>query len=208
MRVVDQGHGRLCHRRQTRDFAGVVHPKFHHSDAVFWSQAQQGQWNANVVVEVASRGQGVLLAVGCHQDRGQHLCDRGLAIATGHGDQWQVESGTPGSGQFGQRDFGVRHFYAWHADQAFGRTGMADRRHRTFLLRLGKKVVRIKSFALESDKQIARLDRAGIGMHPLHVHVASAAPLRTAQPGKGLPQGHHDAHAGTPGVMAKRDANA
>jgi hypothetical protein len=57
LRVVNQRHRGLRQAGQVRNFAWVVHAQLHHTRLVRGSQAQQRQWQANGVVEVALGGQ-------------------------------------------------------------------------------------------------------------------------------------------------------
>ena len=95
LRVVHQRHGGLCHRAELCDFARVVHPEFDHADAVFAAQAQDGQRHANVVVQVALRGQRRAVRRMQMQDGSNHLRDRGFAVAAGDADQGQMPLRAP-----------------------------------------------------------------------------------------------------------------
>ena len=92
--VVDQGHRGAGHGCQRGNFAGVVHAHLQHRNAMRVRHAQQVQRHAYGVVEIAARGQ-CCLALPAHmraQNGRDHLRDRGLAIAAGHGHQRDVEA--------------------------------------------------------------------------------------------------------------------
>ena len=60
--VVDQGHRWLDQIGQISDLAGMVHAQFHHRNTLFGAQAQDRERQADVVVEVALRGEITALA--------------------------------------------------------------------------------------------------------------------------------------------------
>ena len=164
--VVHQRHGGLCHRAELGDFAGVVHAEFDHADAVLAAQAQHGQWHANVVVQVALRGQRRAVGRMHMQDGGNHLGDCGFAIAAGDADQGQVPLRPPVGAQRSQSVLRVGYF---DARQGCGigcaGLGMAEDRDRTLRQGLGQKLVGVKGVAAQGHKHIARPGAAGIGVH-------------------------------------------
>ena len=96
LRVIHQGHRGLGHGGELGDFARMVHAQFHHGDPVLGAQAQQGQGHPNRVIQITLRGQRRAIGYVLLQDGGDHLRDRGLAIAAGHGDQGQGKLCAPG----------------------------------------------------------------------------------------------------------------
>jgi hypothetical protein len=73
------------------------------------SQAHHGQRHADLVVQVALRGQARLLADACGEDRGDHFLDRGLAVAAGDADDGNRKLAAPGIADAAQGRQRVRH---------------------------------------------------------------------------------------------------
>ena len=72
------------------------------------AQLEQGERQADIVVEIANRGQHCVGAARCRaQDAGQHLLHRGLAVAAGYRHYWNSELGAPMRRQPPQREAGV-----------------------------------------------------------------------------------------------------
>ena len=136
--VVDQRHCGAGQSRQQGNFPGMVHAQLEHCDLVLRAQAQQGQRQADVIVQIALGGQTGLGFPGL-QNRGQHLGHRGLAIAASHSDQRQAELPAPAAGELGQGQAGVGHQQARQASgkQPLGGAELTQRRHCTTCLRLG-----------------------------------------------------------------------
>ena len=84
----------------------MVHAQLDDGNAMVLSQIEQGQWDADVIIEIALRRQAVLWRVDT-QDGCNHLRDRGFTIAAGHRDQRQVKLGTPACGQLAKRQSGT-----------------------------------------------------------------------------------------------------
>ena len=179
--VVDQGHRGLSQLGQVGDFAGVVHAQLDHGHAVVGTQIEQGQGHANVVVQVALGGQGVVPRMGT-QDGRDHLGHGGLAVAAGHGDQRQTELHAPTRCQLAQGDACIGHHQRGQAVRrslCFARS-LAHHRHRALRLGLGDELVAIKALTTQSHKQVTCLQTAAVGVHPvghhaLHVHAACLA---------------------------------
>ena len=97
-------------------------------------QAQQRQRHADVVVEVAARGQAL---AGLREDRGDHLLGGGLAVAAGHADQRAGELLAPGARGALERRLRVRHHDLRQrqrlggADHGAGGAGLRRRRRRS-----------------------------------------------------------------------------
>jgi hypothetical protein len=162
LRVVHQGHGGLGNACQQGDLAGVVHAQLDHAHAVRGVQAQQGLRYADGVVEVAARGKRGILRVRL-QDGGNHLCDRGLAIAAGDRDQGQVELRTPRSSQVAQGLQAVGHFDARQPGGLQAALGQGG--HSAAGAGLGQKVVGVKALTAQGHEQIARLQGARVRVH-------------------------------------------
>src|SRR5690606_26119218 len=108
LRVVDQGDGRRRQAGEPGDLADVVHAELDYRGAVPGLERQQRERDADVVVQVAAGGERGLAEVG-GEDRGDHLLDRRLAVAAGHGDERQVEAAPPAGGDPSERLATVRH---------------------------------------------------------------------------------------------------
>ena len=82
--VVHQGHGGPRQARQVVDLAGMIHSHLDHRRPLRLAQLEQGQRQADVVVQVADRRQYPAGITEMRtQDRRTHFLDRGLAIAAG-----------------------------------------------------------------------------------------------------------------------------
>ena len=145
------------------DLAGVVHAQLHHANAVLRRHAKQGQRHTNGVVEVTLRGQCGIACVGT-QNAGNHLRDRSLAIAAGHGNQGQRKLAAPACRQRAQGYRGVWHLNARQAQrlQPAMRNGSGSQ---SLAFDLRQKVIRIHALAFERHKQVSGLQRAAVGMH-------------------------------------------
>ena len=142
LRVIDQGYRGVNHCRQHGNFSGMIHTQLDNSNLVVLPQAQQGHRNANIVIQIAARGQRGAVRPFSGQDGGQHLRDRGFSVATRNGNQRHIVLRTPGVGQRAQREASVRNHDTGHAFGATAvRAAVTKRRHRSTLLRLLHKVV-------------------------------------------------------------------
>jgi hypothetical protein len=148
---------------------------------------QQRERQADVVVQVALRGE-VRLGVPGAQDGRDHLRHRGLAVAAGHRDQRQPVLHAPGMGQRAERELAVLDLDAGHARGQLA--GLGDRRDRALVARLGEEIVGVEALAPQRDEQVARLQRAGVGVHALHLHFTVAHQAAT-DPAGGLLQLEH-----------------
>ena len=101
LRVVHDGHLGLGQTGQIVDFARMIHAQLDHAYAVAAAQTQQGQRHTNLVIQIALRGQGRIPCIGA-QDAGNHLRDRGFAIAARHRDQGQGKLRAPSRSQSAQ----------------------------------------------------------------------------------------------------------
>ena len=195
--VVDQCDRGRSHLRQSGNLAGVVHAQFDHGHTVRIAQAQQRQRHANVVIQIALRGEGGIACCGT-QDGRNHLRHGRLAVAAGHGNQRQRELRAPADGELAQRLLAVGHFQTapTHGRQL---AGLAHGRHGAGFTRLREEAVGIETLALEGNEQVTGLQRARIGMHALHGGGAIAHQNGLRQPPGCLIQRHHrGAHAVAP----------
>ena len=131
-------------------------------------EPQQRERYTDVVVEVALRGV-CRIACSLSQNGRDHLCDRGLAVASRHGDHRQRELGTPQTRQLTQRASRVGHFRTGQA--CAGEPLMCQRCHRTGGLGLRQKIVRIETLALERHEQVAGAQTARVRVHTSDGHV-------------------------------------
>ena len=100
LRIVDDSNRRLRECAQVSNLARLAHPHLDHGSAMKITQREQRQGHTDVVIQIAAGGEHRLLTEALMaglgaQDRGAHLLDRGLAVATGHADQRQREARTP-----------------------------------------------------------------------------------------------------------------
>jgi hypothetical protein len=176
LRVVDQRHRRARHARHAGDLARVVHAELEHRGAVPGRQPEHGQRHADLVVQVAARSQAGVVAVRGRQDRGQHLLDRGLAVAAGHRDHRQREAGAPGGGQVGERRQRVVDHQHRHRHRRRGRPGQRPAVHQqragTRAQRLGDEFVAVEALAAQRDEEFAGP----------HARVSVDTPATTAAP--------------------------
>ena len=194
--VIDQCHRGLANGCQLGDFAGMVHAHLQHGNAVLARHAQQIQRHADGIVEVATRGQRCVPRP-AHmraQNGGNHLCDGGLAVAAGHGNQRQIKLCAPCACQCAQRQQGVGHFNAGQTRLRQTMTGQRCYSTRAFSLR--QKIMGVKTLALQGYEQIPVLQRARIGVHARQHSVAVAdqaglGDMRLDQLQR-FCQGHHD----------------
>ena len=186
--VVDQRHNGLNQFGQVGNLARVVHAQFHHPHGVGCLQAQQRERHANIVVEIAFSGKRLRGLPG-PQDRRDHLGDRGLAVAAGHGDQRQLKLGAPSCSQLAQRQPGVRHFQPGQTGRGQAMRGQS--RHRTLRGGLRQKIMGVKFLAAEGHKQIPRAQRTRVGVHTKWGGQRVPDQLGTRQPMGGLLQIHH-----------------
>ena len=92
--IVDDRHGRCGNRRQLCGFSRMIHTQLDDRRTVRGIQIQQSQWQANVVVQIATSRQ-IVIRKGRLHDRCEHFLDRGFAIATGHHRQRQIKLRAP-----------------------------------------------------------------------------------------------------------------
>ena len=88
--IVDDCHGRRNDRCQLRGLARMIHTQFNHRRTVGFFHFQQGQRQANIIVQIAARGQIGVVKCRTH-DCGQHFFHRGFAVAARHHSHWHVK---------------------------------------------------------------------------------------------------------------------
>ena len=185
--VGDERDVRCGEPREVSDLAGMVHAHLHHRKAMPGPELEERQRHADIVVEVAARGEhGVLGARGA-QDARQHLLDRRLAVAARQRDERRGKLPAPAGRQPAEREPGVIRHQRRQPRRQLGcvvHQGTRDLLAR----RLGKKIVPVEMLALERDEQCARGKRAGVGAH--RVEVAVLSPQFRRDRARGLRQAH------------------
>ena len=146
-----------------RDLAGMVHAELDHRGAMRRAQAQQGQRQADVVVEVAFGGEAGVALPGA-EDGGDHLRHRRLAVAAGHRHQRQIEALPPGRRELTEGETGIGHLEPGQA--GLGQAALGQRGDGAGRLGLGQEVVRVEALAAQGDEQIAGPNGAGVAVHP------------------------------------------
>jgi hypothetical protein len=117
-------------------------------------QAHHGQRHADLVVQVALRGQARFLAKGGGQDGRDHFLDRGLAVAAGDADDGNGELAAPCIADPAQRHQRVRHDDGRQREAL--RQLLDDDRRDAVGGHLLEEVVGIEGFAAQCDEQRAR----------------------------------------------------
>ena len=191
LRVVDQRDGGTHEFGEIGDLADVVHAEFEHGGAVLPGELPQHQRHADVVVEVAPRRQATLVAVRRRQDRGDHLRDRGLAVASGHRDDRQREPRAPLGCRESERAPAVRHDDLRQVDFD---DALHQRGRRAALARRGDVVVAIEALAAQRDVERAGRERPRVGRHAREADAAVAPRVQRRHRAGEFADGHQRAH--------------
>ena len=177
------------------------------------AQLEQGQRQADVVVEVAGGGQHAVgrIAELRAQDRRAHFLDRGLAVAAGDAQQRDREAAAPVRCQGTEREARIGHGDQRQVGMGSGefpghqRAGRSTRKH------VGDIGMAVELVAFQRDEELAGGDAARIGGHAAEIGVV---PLRRGADGPGrLVQPHHRAppavrRAASANFAASRSENA
>ena len=143
--------------RQIGDLAGMIGAHFDHCEPVVLVDSREHQRHADVVVEVAVRGERRSLAA---ETGGDKLLERRLAIASRNADNRHVAFAPPGRAESAERHSGV-------VDLDLGnRIARAPRDHgpgRAVLLRNADILAAVKIRTLQREEQLAFANRARIG---------------------------------------------
>jgi hypothetical protein len=163
--IVHQRHGGCRQARQVVDLAAVAHAHLDHRRAMRVTQPEQRQRQADLVVEVAARGQHRLriAAEVRAQDRGAHFLDRGLAVAAGDAEQRNRKAGTPGGGQLAQRQARVVHHDQRQSGIGRGPAAFDHGAGGALGQHLAHEVMTVEAIALECDEQHAGSHGARVG---------------------------------------------
>ena len=151
------GRGNAGQRRQ---LAEMVHAHFNHGITVVFAQIQQGERQADMVVEIARRRQHRIRTEFGTQHRRQHFLHSRFAAGTGNPEHERVHGLAPRRRQLLQ---GVQR--VGHKKAACNARQIATRHNspRTFGQHVRHKVVRVVVFARQRNKQIAFLCLAAVG---------------------------------------------
>ena len=177
LRIVDQANRWLSHAGQSSNLIGMVHAQLNDRAAMDRPQAQQGQRNTDLVVQVSLGGQTTCIPLPSGENGGNHFLGCRLAVAACNGHDRQAETLTPCLTQFHQGKSGIAQCNLW---QPGFRTLFLDKsRQGTCLKRLIQEIMRIEFFAAQSNKNRARVQLAGIGLNGmlLSQHHGSPGPL-------------------------------
>ena len=158
-RVGDEAHARARERHQRGHLAGAVGAHLDHREAVRGRQAQQRQRHADVVVQVAARGERL---AGLRQDRRRHLLGGGLAVAAGHADQRAAEVRAPGARGLLERRLRVAHHdlrQRHRLRRAHHRAGGPGG------VRRGHEIIAVELRSAQRDEQLPGRERARIAHH-------------------------------------------
>ena len=185
------GTGHIGHQHHLRfgqgagpgDFTGGIGAQFDDRITVFAGQTQQRQRHTDVIVEVATGGQGALA-----QHGGGHFLDGGLAGIAGYRQALTGKLVRIATGQTAQTQAGIVDLHG--AGKVTLLTIHQGGDGATFS-GLGKKIMGIKTLALERHKQAARRHVTGIGHYGADLVVfpdqSATGPLGD------LRQPHHEA---------------
>ena len=165
--VVQHRHVGLHQAGQVVDLACVTGAHLDHGEALV-AQAAQGQGDADIVVQVAARRQHRPAA---HQDRRDHLLERGLAVAAGNRDHPRSTAQTPLPSQVSQSTQRV-------VDLDRGQPGGGRARDQgsggAAFLRDVQIVVAVKVGAAQRHEQLVALQGAGVSTHTVESAVVAA----------------------------------
>ncbi len=78
--------------RQVIDFTGVVHPHLDDGKLMMFPQAEQGQRDANMVIEIAGAD---VNRAGLGKNGPDHFLDRGFPVTAGHTDHRDIKTPAP-----------------------------------------------------------------------------------------------------------------
>jgi hypothetical protein len=174
--------------RPAGDLAGVVHAQLDHRGGGARPQAQQRQRHADVVVEVALRGQA---ASPCQARRMDAIICVTVVLPllpvtpiSGRLN-W-----APAGGQRAQRRQAVGHLDAGQPGSFASDAMPPPGGHGARCAGVRQEGIGVKALALERDEQVARLQRAGVGVHARHgvAHRPPGAPGERWRESPGLLQ--------------------
>ncbi len=173
--VVHNRHGGRGDACEIGNLAGVIHAHLDHCGAMRGTQTQQGQRQADVVVEIALGGQHGIGAEMCRKNRGAHFLDRSLAIAPCHTDQGNFEAPTPLGSKLPQCEASVLH-HDHRADVGMG-CRPRDIHQDTSRARgqyVRHEIMGVETLATECNKELPRPQGSGIRRYTIKADIGTA----------------------------------
>ncbi len=170
--VVDQRYCRFGKRCQQRNFTGMVHTQLNHGSLMAGLKPQQGQRNANLVIEIAARRQRFINTKSRDQDRGNHFFYSGLAVAAGDGNQWQRKLLPPALPYRAECDPSVVHQQCRYRQRRW----CAFHHHccRALGNYLIEEIMGVETLATQCDKQRTWRHRTAISAQTIHHDLAAS----------------------------------
>ncbi len=148
---------------------------------ILFSRLQQGQGQADVVVQVAPRRPHPARLA---ENGGDHLLGRGLAVAAGQGDDAAGEALAMGGGQLAEGQAGILDLPLWQIDGQ----GSLDHEGRGALVTgAGGEVMAIVALARQGHEEAAAQVLAAVDTHATKASVGTQK--SATHPGDGLVQG-------------------
>ena len=201
--IRDHAHVRQGDARELADLPVTAHRHLHDDDLGALVHLQEGEGNADLVVEIGPRGHGARQRL---KQRGQNVLGRGLAGAAGDGDDLHAGAPADVRGESLQRREPVVDDDPRGAGGQAGRGLGADhdrgRSGRQGLRRVG---VAVELVAAQADEELAAGQAARIGAHRGRRRLRVAA-LETAAAGLGDLGERQRQHDLTPPRAARREA--
>jgi hypothetical protein len=152
-----KSHGRLGKRRECRDVACPVGAHLDDGRPVRRFQPHERERHADVIVEVAARGEAL---AHLRKDRGHHLLHRRLAVATADADERQGKLFAPRARERSQPRQRIRYDELRQYD---GLQALHDGAGGSALRGLGHEQIGIEVRAAQRDEQLPGFERARIG---------------------------------------------
>ena len=181
MRTLCIGHDRNRRLRQLRqggDLTRVTHAQFNYGIAVLRPKAQQRQRQPDLVIEITQRIEYRRITHHVTEQMCHQLLGGCLAIRTGNSHHGQIVTRAPGLPQGPQ---GMTCVITDNQRPTFERRrrqhrmpGFDNGGHGPGFTHIFEKLMGIELRTTQGNKQIARLQCAGIGRHPLH-HLATGS---------------------------------
>ena len=158
----DQAAGGLDDARQLGDFAGGAGAHFHDGQVGAFVDAEEGEGDADVVVEVRLGGYHVVLL---GQDGGDELLGGGLAVGAGDADHRDVELAAVVGGQLLQHFQGILNDDALPSapGRPFEQEAVDDGIAGTRLQGVQGEIVPVERFSFQGKKHRAVLDFPAVG---------------------------------------------
>ena len=170
MRCANIGHdtdGRACDRTKLCDLSEAAHPHFHDADFRLFRHREECHGKADLIIEIFLCRADMKTR---RQERRRHVFRRCFSIRARDADHRYMETHTVKMGEIFQRLLRILHEKRRYIGRHLcgKRSIRKDDSRSPFFARLFQKGMPIKIFSFKSQKQIARLDGAGIGTDPVH----------------------------------------